>query len=76
MGGCSVAGRVEVGDFATLGTNATVLPDAQVGKNAYVGAGAVVLRKVLDNEVVAGVPAKRIGERKLMMTSDPIGACR
>lgn len=60
MGGASIAGKVEIGDFSTIGTNATILPNIVIGKNVVIGAGAVVIRDVQDNSVVAGVPAKLI----------------
>lgn len=43
---------------AKVGANATVLPDLIIGKNALVGAGAVVTKDVPDNAVVGGAPAK------------------
>jgi len=60
MGGASIAGRVAIGDFSTVGTNATILPDLKIGRNVYVGAGAVVIKDIEDNTVVVGVPAKPI----------------
>ena len=58
MGGAAVAGRVNVGDAATSGTNATILPDMSVGAGAPVGAGALIRKNVGENEVVVGVPAR------------------
>lgn len=49
-------------DGAVIGSNATLLP-VVVGKNAVVAAGAVVTKDVPDNAVVAGNPAKIVGER-------------
>jgi acetyltransferase-like isoleucine patch superfamily enzyme len=46
---------------ASIGANATIVCGIVVGAWAFVGAGAVVTREVLDHEVVAGNPAKRIG---------------
>ena len=59
MGSAVLAGRVTVEDYSTIGTNATVLPDLKVGKNAYVGAGAVVTKDVSAGETVVGVPARK-----------------
>ena len=52
-----------VEDGAVIGSNATILP-CRIGKNALVGAGAVVTRDVPPNAIVAGNPARIIGERK------------
>ncbi len=54
---------VVIGDFAFVGTRATVLPGVTIGRGAAVAAGAVVTRDVPPNTVVAGVPAKPIGDR-------------
>jgi len=43
---------------AKVGANSTILPDLVIGRNALVGAGAVVTKDVPDNAVVGGVPAK------------------
>jgi UDP-2-acetamido-3-amino-2,3-dideoxy-glucuronate N-acetyltransferase len=47
---------------ASLGSNATILGGVTVGENAMVGAGAVVTRNVPDFAIVAGVPARIIGD--------------
>jgi UDP-2-acetamido-3-amino-2,3-dideoxy-glucuronate N-acetyltransferase len=43
---------------AVIGANATILPGLTLGKNCFVGAGAVVTRNVVDGETVVGNPAK------------------
>lgn len=43
---------------AKIGANATLLPGVIVGRNALVGAGAVVVDDVPDNMVVVGNPAR------------------
>ena len=40
------------------------MPGVKIGKGAIVAAGAVVTKDVNPFEIVAGVPAKLIGERK------------
>lgn len=42
----------------SIGANATILPGIIVGKNALVGAGAVVTQNVEDNATVIGNPAR------------------
>jgi acetyltransferase-like isoleucine patch superfamily enzyme len=43
---------------ASIGANATILPGLTIGRNAMVGAGAVVTRAVPPNAVVVGNPAR------------------
>jgi acetyltransferase-like isoleucine patch superfamily enzyme len=47
---------------ASIGSNATILCGITIGEGAVVGAGAVVTRDVPDRAIVAGVPAKVIGD--------------
>ena len=49
-------------DHAKIGANATLLPGVVVGRNALVGAGAVVVHDVPDGTVVVGNPARVIKE--------------
>jgi len=42
---------------ASIGANATILPGITIGKNALIGAGAVVTRDVPPNAIVIGNPA-------------------
>jgi len=46
---------------ATLGANSTIICGNQIGKDALVGAGAVVTHNVESNSVVVGNPAREIG---------------
>ena len=48
-------------DGASIGANATLLPGLVIGRNAMVGAGAVVTRSVPANAIVAGNPAHIVG---------------
>jgi len=47
---------------ASIGSNATIMAGVTIGENALIGAGAVVIKDVQDYAVVAGVPAKVIGD--------------
>ena len=46
---------------ATLGANCTILCGVTIGRYALVGAGAVVVRDVLNHALAVGNPASRIG---------------
>jgi UDP-2-acetamido-3-amino-2,3-dideoxy-glucuronate N-acetyltransferase len=47
---------------ASIGSNATVIAGVTIGERALVGAGAVVTKDVPDFAIVAGVPARVIGD--------------
>jgi len=49
---------VVIGYGADIGTNAVILPGVRIGKQAIVGAGAVVTTDIPDYAVAAGVPAR------------------
>jgi acetyltransferase-like isoleucine patch superfamily enzyme len=42
---------------ASIGGNATILPGIRIGRNALIGAGAVVTKDVPENAIVVGNPA-------------------
>ena len=62
MGGASLAGRIKVNDYVTIGTNATIIPDLEIREGSYVGAGTVVTKNVNKNEIVVGNPSKFLKE--------------
>ena len=47
---------------ASIGSNATIMAGVTIGESALVGAGAVVTTDVADYAIVAGVPARVIGD--------------
>lgn len=47
---------------ASIGSNATILGGVSIGQGALVGAGAVVTRDVPDYAIVAGIPARIVGD--------------
>jgi galactoside O-acetyltransferase len=57
-------GSVLIGAHAIVGANAVVLPDITIGEGATIGAGAVVTRDVEPWSVYAGVPARKIKDRR------------
>jgi acetyltransferase-like isoleucine patch superfamily enzyme len=56
-------GDVIIGDRVWIAYRAIVLPGVKIGDGAVVAAGAVVTRDVEPFAIVAGSPAKKIGER-------------
>ena len=60
--GWEVAKPIVIEDNVWLGGGAILLPGVRIGRNAVVGAGAVVPRSVPANTVVAGNPARVIRE--------------
>jgi acetyltransferase-like isoleucine patch superfamily enzyme len=60
----NTGGPVVVGDYAFIGARAVVLPGVCIGRGAVIGAGSVVTHDVPAYAVVAGAPARVIGERR------------
>ncbi len=56
-------GAVHIGSYVWIGYRALILPGVTIGEGAVVGAGAVVTQDVPPYTIVAGNPAKPIGER-------------
>lgn len=52
-----------IGDDSFIGSDTLFIAPVEVGKNATTGAGSVVRQDVADNEVVAGVPARKIKDK-------------
>jgi len=50
-----------VKEGASLGANSTIVCGITIGKNAFIGAGAVVIKDVPDFALVVGNPAKIVG---------------
>ena len=53
-----------VGRGASIGSGAVILCGLTIGEHAIVGAGAVVTRDVAPHAIVAGVPARAIGDAR------------
>jgi UDP-2-acetamido-3-amino-2,3-dideoxy-glucuronate N-acetyltransferase len=53
--------KTHVGKGASIGANATIVCGHDIGKYAFVGAGAVVTKNIADYALVVGNPSKQIG---------------
>jgi len=53
--------RTVVRQGATLGANCTIVCGVEIGRYAFIGAGAVVQKSVPEFALMVGVPARRIG---------------
>ena len=60
--GWEIAKPIVIEENVWIGGGAILLPGVKIGRNAVVGAGAVVTRSVPANTVVAGNPARVIRE--------------
>lgn len=58
-----VSGSAHLGEGVWIGPNATILNKMKLGKRAYIGGHAVVIRDCEDATVYAGVPAKPLRAR-------------
>jgi UDP-2-acetamido-3-amino-2,3-dideoxy-glucuronate N-acetyltransferase len=72
--------RTLVKKGATIGANATVVCGIEIGKYAFIGAGAVVTKSVADYALVMGNPARQTGwmsehGHKLLFTKDGSAVC-
>ena len=54
---------VDIGHDVWVGDGATIMPGRSIGVGAVIGANAVVTKAVRPYEIVAGVPARKIGQR-------------
>lgn len=57
-------GPIIIEDYVWIGLNAIILKDVTIKKGAVVAAGAIVTKDVEEYTIVAGNPAKKMGERQ------------
>lgn len=60
--------EIQIGNGVWIGHRATVVSKQeglQIGNNAIIGAGSLIINNVPENAIVAGVPAKIVGYRQL-----------
>ena len=54
---------ITIGKNSFIGARAMILPGVSIGEKVIVGAMSVVSKDIPDHQIVAGNPAKKIGER-------------
>ncbi len=72
--------RTHVGRGASIGANATIVCGHNIGRFAFIGAGAVITKEVSDFALVVGNPARQIGwvgeyGHRLHFNQDNIAVC-
>jgi len=72
--------RTRVGKGATIGANATIVCGHDIGKYAFIGAGAVVTKTVPDYALLVGNPARQVGwmsefGHKLLFDGEGMATC-
>jgi len=72
--------KTHVGKGATIGANATIICGHNIGKYAFIGAGAVVTKEVPNYALVLGNPARQTGwmseyGHRLHFNEDGIAVC-
>lgn len=73
--------KTHVGRGASIGANATIVCGHDIGKFAFIGAGAVVTKNIPDYALVVGNPSKQIGwmsefGHKLSFNEEGIAICQ
>ena len=61
---CGKGGEVIIGPYAWICSRSIILPGIMIGEGAVVASNAVVTKNVEPYAIVAGVPAKKIGDRR------------
>lgn len=60
----TLAATVRIEDYVWIGPRAIIMPGVTIGQGAVVCGAAVVTRSVSPHTIVAGIPAKEIGQRQ------------
>ena len=61
-----VKGHVEIGKFTFVGPHSTIMPNTKIGKGSIVSAYSMVKGEYPDFSIIAGNPAKVIGDTRTM----------
>ncbi|MDO5026711.1 MAG: acyltransferase [Tissierellia bacterium] len=55
-------GCIEIGDNVFIGSSTKILYDVKIGDNVVIAAGSIVNKDIPSNSIVAGIPARRVGD--------------
>lgn len=55
-------GCIEIGENVFIGANSIIMPNVKIGNNVIIGAGSLINKNIESNCIVAGVPARKIGD--------------
>jgi acetyltransferase-like isoleucine patch superfamily enzyme len=72
--GAYSSGPIVIEDDVWIGANCTITDGVKIGKGAVVGANSVVTKDVRPYDIVAGVPARVINNRTLIVSKIPDAA--
>lgn len=74
---------ISIGENCYIGNNVSIMPGVHIGNNVIVGYGSIVTHSIPDNEVWAGIPARRVEtlqeylekkkDKYILAPSDPEG---
>tara|TARA_Y100000589_G_scaffold305927_1_gene320265 strand:- start:5907 stop:6500 length:594 start_codon:yes stop_codon:yes gene_type:complete len=59
------SGEIIIEDNVWVSSNCVILPNCTIGEGSIIAAGAVVTKDIEPYSIVGGIPAKKIGDRKL-----------
>ena len=60
--GLDYFGKIKVGHYTYIGEGSKIMPGVTIGNDVIIGAGSVVTKSVPDGKIVAGNPARIVGE--------------
>lgn len=62
-----------LGDNVQIGAGAKIIGPCKIGNNVTIGANSVVIKDILDGEVVGGIPAKYLSNKIAKIYNEYIG---
>lgn len=54
-------GKIKIGNYTYIGESAMIMPGVEIGDDCIIGAGTVVTKSVPSGSIVAGNPARLVG---------------